>query len=195
MRNIDLLELGPTTPRRGNRLSKSIGKFCLGVAGWRFDGGIPDVSRAVLIVAPHTSNWDFLLGVAAMYALGLRVAFLGKHTLFSWPLGSLMRWLGGIPVDRRSSGGIVEETVGLFEKRSQLILALAPEGTRSNVERWKTGFYFVALKARVPIVPVAFDYPHRLIRIGGKFEPTGNLESDLEILRSFFSGVERLRES
>lgn len=161
--------------------------------GWSFDGGIPDFAKGVVIVAPHTSNWDFLIGVAAMFALGLRVVFLGKHTLFRWPLGPVMRWLGGVPVDRRSSGGVVRETVALFDRRERMVLALSPEGTRSSVERWKTGFYHIAVAADVPIVPIALDYGERQIRIGSLFVPTGDLERDLGELEEFFFKVEGRR--
>ena len=190
MRNVNVPDLGDSTPRRGNLFSAAVGRASLGLFGWDFEGSVPNVSKAVLIVAPHTSNWDFFIGVAAMFGLGLRGVFLGKHTLFAWPLGSVMRGLGGIPVDRRAARGVVEETVKLFAGREQMILALSPEGTRSSVERWKTGFYYVAMEAQVPIVPVALDYGRRLIRIGGRFEPTGELDRDLQTLEEFFFGAE-----
>lgn len=129
-----------------------------------------------------------------MFALGLRVRFLGKHTLFFWPLEPVMRWLGGIPVDRRAAKGVVEETVKLFAAREQLILALAPEGTRKSVGRWKTGFYFVAQKAEVPIVPIALDYRRKRIRIGDRFDLTGRLDDDLSVLEGFFFGTAGRRD-
>jgi 1-acyl-sn-glycerol-3-phosphate acyltransferase len=195
MRRTTVPKLGESTPRRGNAFSAALGRGFLQLAGWSFDGAIPDVPKAVIIVAPHTSNWDFFVGVAAMFALGVRVQFLGKHTLFFWPLGSVMRWLGGIPVDRRSPSGVVDTTVDLFRQRRQMMLGLAPEGTRSSVERWKTGFYFVASQAGVPIVPVALDYARRKIRIGDRFEPTGRIDDDLRCLEGFFSDIEGRRVS
>jgi len=195
MWKINVPELGDSTPGRGNSLTAAAGRFFLGVFAWGFEGSIPNVSRAVLIVAPHTSNLDFLVGVSAMFALGVRVVFLGKHTLFSWPLGPLMRWLGGVPVDRREARGVVDETVALFAERERMILALAPEGTRGSVERWKTGFYYVALEAKVPIVPVAFDYRQRRISLGRRFDPTGDLEADFSALETFFYGAEGRRSS
>jgi 1-acyl-sn-glycerol-3-phosphate acyltransferase len=188
MKKDNVPELGKSTPRRGNFISAALGRSFLGGSRWRFEGEIPDVSRAVIIVAPHTSNMDFFVGVAAMFALGLRVEFLGKHTLFFWPLGAVMRWLGGIPVNRSVAAGVVDETVRLFANRERMILALAPEGTRKSVGRWKTGFYFVAREARVPIVPVALDYRRRVIRLGARFDPTGDLEGDLRFLEAFFAG-------
>jgi len=187
-------DLGKSTPRRGNVISAALARWFLGGLGWGFAGEIPDVSRAVIIVAPHTSNVDFFVGVAAMFALGLRVEFLGKHTLFFWPLGPVMRWLGGIPVNRHVAAGVVDQTVRLFANRKRMILALAPEGTRKSVERWKTGFYFVAREARVPIVPVAVDYRRRLIRLGGRFDPTGELGEDLRFLKAFFADAEGRRD-
>lgn len=187
-------ELGESTPRRGNVISAALGRWFLAALGWTFEGEIPNVSRAVIIVAPHTSNMDFFIGVAAMFALGIRVEYLGKHTLFFWPLGVVMRWLGGIPVDRRAAAGVVDETVRLFASRERMILALAPEGTRKSVGRWKTGFYFVAREARVPIVPVALDYRRRAVRLGSGFDPTGDLERDLQLLEAFFIDVEGRRD-
>ncbi len=195
MWDVNVPKLGSATPPRGNRLTAAAGRASLGVFGWGFEGTVPNVSKAVIIVAPHTSNLDFFVGLAAMFALGFRASFLGKHTLFSWPLGRLMRWLGGIPVDRRTAGGLVDETVGLFESRDSLILAVAPEGTRSNVTRWKTGFYYVAQKAGVAIVPIAMDYGRRCIRLGERFDPTGDIEADLGVLGEFFYGAEGRRRT
>jgi 1-acyl-sn-glycerol-3-phosphate acyltransferase len=162
--------------------------------GWRFTGSIPDVAKAVVIVAPHSSNWDFFIGVAAMFSLGLRVVFLGKHTLFSWPLGPVMRWLGGMPVDRRSAAGVVGETVGLFAREEKMILALAPEGTRRAVDRWKTGFYHVAVEAEVPVVPIGLDWSRKTICLGERFDPTGEIDRDFAALEEFFSGAVGRRE-
>ena len=194
MRDLKVPELGNATPQRGNRVSAFAARSFLGTLGWSFEGAVPNVSKAVIIVAPHTSNWDFFVGVAAMFALGLRVVFLGKHTLFTWPLGPVMRWLGGVPVNRREARGVVDETVEMFAARDQMILGLAPEGTRDSVDRWKTGFYYVALESGVPIVPVAFDYRRRVIRFGEGFDPTGNLEDDLLILENYFFGIEGRRD-
>ncbi len=188
-----MLKLGDAVPRRGNWFSATVGRALLRLKGWRFEGVVPNVPKAVVIVVPHTSNWDFVVGIAALFAMGLRASFLGKHTLFRWPLGPLMRWLGGVPVDRRTARGVVDETVNLFASTDQLILGVSPEGTRSSVDRWKTGFYYVASKARVPIVPVAFDYPGRVIRFGERLDPTGDIKADLGVLEEFFSGIEGRR--
>lgn len=150
---------------------------------------MPDEPKFVIIVAPHTSNWDFPVGVAALFSLGFRISFLGKHTIFKWPLGIFMRWLGGIAVDRSVSRDRVAEAVAAFDSSDKLIFAVAPEGTRKLVPAWKTGFYHVAHGARVPIVPVAFDYGARAIRIGPAFRTTGDRDGDILKLKDFFRGV------
>lgn len=188
-------KLGDAVPRRGNCFSSFVGETLLRMSGWRFEGAVPNVPKAVIIVVPHTSNWDFIIGVAAVFALGLRASFLGKHTLFGWPLGPMMRWLGGLPVDRRTARGVVEGTVALFAENDQLILGVSPEGTRRSVDRWKTGFYYVALEGEVPIIPVAFDYSSRVIRFGERFDPTGEIKDDFRVLEGFFSGIEGRRRT
>jgi 1-acyl-sn-glycerol-3-phosphate acyltransferase len=159
--------------------------------GWGIDGDIPDLPKMVLIVAPHSSNWDFIVGVAAKAAMRLRVKFLGKDALFRFPLGIVMRYLGGIPVDRTTANDVVTSVVGQFDRRERMLLAIAPEGTRRPVDRWRTGFYHIARGAGVPILPVAFDWRSRTIRIGALFSPTGDVELDLRELRSRFSGSHR----
>ncbi len=154
--------------------------------GWSFEGNLPNLPKAVIIVAPHTTYWDFVLGMVAMFALGLRVSWLGKHTVFRPPFGRLFRWLGGIAVDRSSRTGVVEQMVAELRSRDELILGLAPEGTRRRVARWKTGFYFIAFGAGVPVVPATFDYPRRVIRLGASITPSGDLAADMERLGEFF---------
>ena len=118
-----------------------------------------------MIVAPHTSNWDFVLGISAVFALGLRVRFLGKHTLFNPPLGWLMRWFGGTPVIREAPQGAVAQAVAMIEREPAVFLAITPEGTRTRGGPWRSGFYHIAHAARVPILPIAFDGGHRAIRL------------------------------
>ncbi len=179
----------PAFPRRGNALSTWLGRRMLGAIGWRIDGDVPDVPKLVAIVAPHTSSWDFVVGVVALFALDGRVTFLGKDALFGWPLGAMMRWLGGIPVDRLNPSGMVERTVAEFRRRDRMVLALAPEGTRKKVVRWRSGFYHVAVGARVPIVPVAFDWATKTIRIGAPIVTAGRLEDDMQTMAAFYAGV------
>jgi 1-acyl-sn-glycerol-3-phosphate acyltransferase len=159
------------------------------ILGWRLEGGMPNLAKFVIIVAPHTSNWDFPVGVAAKLALRLRVTFLGKNSLFRFPLGILMRALGGMPVDRSASHDLVSGIVTEFSRRDQLVLVVAPEGTRKKVERWRTGFYHIARGANVPIVPVALDWGNRAVRIGAAVPTTGDVERDTASLQSWYSGV------
>jgi len=181
--------LGEAVPRRGSWLSRQLAVGVLRAAGWRFEGGLPNVSKAVAIVAPHTSNWDFVIGLLGLFAVGVRVSWFGKHTLFRAPFKGLLRWLGGIPINRRSASGAVEQMVARFNASEALLVGLSPEGTRKPVPRWHTGFWHIAAGAGCPIVPIAFDWGPREIRFGAPLQPSGDLEADLVALHRFFSGV------
>jgi len=181
-----LPEMGPSVPRRGWPIGRALGRSVMWAAGWSFEGVAPDVSKAVLIVAPHTSNWDFVIGAAGMLALDLDLRFLGKHTLFKGPMGVLMRGLGGIPLDRAHSSGVVDEMAARIKCSDHLLLALAPEGTRGDVERWKTGFHGIARGADVPILAVTLDYGRRQIRFREPFTPSQDVEADVLELQGFF---------
>jgi len=182
-------QLGARLPARGNPFSKWLGRCAFRGLRWHFEGTFPDVKQAVLIVVPHTSNLDFFVGVAAMFALGLRVSWLGKHTIFRPPLQALMHWLGGIPVNRHNPRGLVAQTVDAFKRHERLVLALAPEGTRQKVDHWKKGFYHIACEAHVSILPVAFDYAKRAIVVGALFKPSGDWQADSDALRHFYKPV------
>lgn len=182
-------ELPPRLPRRGNVLSKALARGLLTLFGWRVDGGFPDRPKMVAIVAPHTSNWDFIIGVLVVFALGLRVRFLGKHTLFNPWLGWLMRWLGGTPVIRDTPQGAVAEAVEMIAREEKVLLGIAPEGTRRRGTPWRSGFYNIALAAKVPILPAAFDFGRRSLRLFPVFEPTGDYEADLATLQALYQGV------
>ena len=170
-------------------MSRALGTAALALLGWRIEGVIPDAPKLVLIAAPHTSNWDFVVGIAAKLALQLRVMWLGKDSLFRAPFGTVMRALGGVPVDRATSHDVVKQVIDEFARRERMILGLAPEGTRKPVARWRTGFYHIAHGASVPIVPVALNWGERAIQIGQAFTTTGNIDADIEQLRRRFSGV------
>ncbi|MBL0311289.1 MAG: lysophospholipid acyltransferase family protein [Holophagaceae bacterium] len=173
---------------------RAVGRTYLRLSGWRIEGNFPADAKYVVIVAPHTSNWDFTLGVAVVFAVELRVSWLGKHSIFKPPFKKFLRWMGGIPVDRSASHGVVGECVRAFEAAPTLMLALAPEGTRKGVSQWKTGFYLIAEKAGVPIMPVGFDYQEHVVRLKPLFKPSGNLEQDLPIIQAMFSDVHGLRQ-
>lgn len=178
--------LGSRVPKRGNALSRALAILAMRVSGWRFEGDFPDLPQFVVIVAPHTSNWDFVIGVMAMFAVGLRGTFLGKDSLFRWPLSVVMRWLGGVPVDRFAPHHVVEQTTAMFRVRRPLVLALSPEGTRKKLREWRTGFWYVASGAGVPIVPVAFDYSRKVFRVFAPVVPGESLERDFERLHALF---------
>jgi 1-acyl-sn-glycerol-3-phosphate acyltransferase len=181
--------LGPNVPKRGNAFSRAVGRLGLVLLRFRIEGHFPDIPRCVLIVAPHTSNWDFVVGLFAKLALGLRGRFIAKHTLFRGPFGWFLRWLGGIPVDRRAPGVIVESVVEALRAADRLYLVVTPEGTRKKAPAWKSGFYRIAHGAGVPILPVAFDYRKRAIIFEPLFEPSGDYEADLPLLRSGFEAA------
>ncbi len=181
--------VGDQIHRRGNFITKALAALALLVTGWRFEGRLPNLRKFVIIVAPHTSNWDFPTGLMAMYALGLRGTFLGKDTLFKPPLGWLMRWLGGVPVDRSSTNNVVDQSVSYFAKRDKMIFVLSPEGTRKRIDRWRSGFYWVAVGAGVPIVPVAFDFARKRFVIHEPQTMTGDLHRDIAHLRTFFKSA------
>jgi 1-acyl-sn-glycerol-3-phosphate acyltransferase len=189
---IPSMSLPPTTqylPRRGNAFSRALGRRFLALLGWRIAGTLPDLPRLVIIVAPHTSNWDFFIGVGVQLALGLDGCWLGKHTLFLGPWAPLLRWLGGIPVNRGAPQGLLPELVRRLNSRERFLLALAPEGTRRKTERWKSGFHAIALQTRAPIVPVALDYGPHEVRFGPTFNPTADFEADLAKLQEFYCDV------
>jgi 1-acyl-sn-glycerol-3-phosphate acyltransferase len=148
------------------------------------EGTLPEEPRFVLIVGPHTSNTDFYIGVLAKIAIGIGASWLGKHTIFVFPVSWILRWFGGEPVDRSTSQGLVETAIERFRARPQWVLAMAPEGTRKRVDHWKTGFYRIAIGAGVPILPVMFDYSRKVIDLGSLYWPTGDEAVDMRELRS-----------
>jgi 1-acyl-sn-glycerol-3-phosphate acyltransferase len=154
--------------------------------GWTISGTLPPDPKFVLMGASHTSNWDFLVFLGAVQGLGRKVHFIGKHSLFRWPLGGFMRALGGIPVDRGSRQDLVGQVVAQFHAHDEFILVVAPEGTRSRTSEWKTGFYQIALKAGVPIVAAGPDFPTRRGVFGPVIRPTGDYAADMKPAFAFF---------
>ena len=173
-------------PRRGKPWLQALGRVVLRLWQWRFVGALPEIPKFVIIVAPHTSNWDFPVGVFAMFALDLRIHWFGKDTLFRPPWGWLFRRLDGRPVRRDAPEGVVSEMANIVRAEPQFLLALAPEGTRKAVSQWRTGFYHIAHAAGVPIVPVWFDWSRREIGIAPPMLTTGDMKADLVALRSYF---------
>ena len=181
--------LGDQIPLRGNGVTRALGRAMARLLGWRVEGEVPNLPKFVIAVAPHTSNWDFVVGVAVMFALDLRIAFLGKHTLFRWPFGGLMRWMGGIPVDRASPHGVVNQSIDAFTRMERRVLAIAPEGTRRQVAQFRSGFLQIARGAKVPVVLASLDYAAKCVRFGSTFEPGEDIEADRRRTEAFFATV------
>ena len=169
-------------------LLQSISLFILGVFGWRLLGRLPDIPKFV-VIATHTSNWDFPVTLLLAFALRTKISILGKDSLFRWPFASLFRWFGVIPTDRKKSTNVVERMIKLFRESEKLILVVAPEGTRKKVKYWKTGFYYIAMGAGVPIVLAFVDYRRKVGGPGPVFTPTGDIDADIEVIRSFYDNI------
>jgi 1-acyl-sn-glycerol-3-phosphate acyltransferase len=171
------------------RFLQILGLLFLKIGGWRREGRPPDVPRYVLIAAPHTSNWDFPLTLALVFSYNLKICWMGKASLFRWPMHGFLHWLGGIPVDRSRAGSVVAQSIQSFRERSKLIMVISPEGTRAKVAGWKTGFYRIAAGAGVPIAIGFLDYVRKAGGFIDLFHPTGDMESDMEKIRGFYAGV------
>lgn len=165
-----------------------LAKAALALLGWRADVVFPPSPKCVIIFYPHTSNWDFVLGYLAKVATGLPAHFLGKDSIFRWPFGGLLRRMGGIPVDRSVRSGVVGQLAAEFARRSRLWLALAPEGTRKYTDHWKSGFYRIAVEAKVPLGLAYGDYRTRVIGLRTYLELTGDEEVDLARIRAAYAG-------
>jgi len=157
------------------------------ISGWRITGNMPDLPKVLMIVAPHTSNWDFLHGFSAYLTLQLDTTWLAKHTLFFWPLGVLARRFGGMAIDRSRGGNMVRTCVAEYGRRERMCVTITPEGTRKRVAEWKLGFYYIAKEAEVPIVPVALDYRKRQVVIMPPFYPADDADADLPKIKALFS--------
>lgn len=163
--------------------------ICAGIfkaLGWKITGKLPDLKKFIIIVAPHTSSWDFPLGLLARGMIDRKIRYLGKKELFRPPFGWIFRALGGYPVDRQQSQSMVDQVADIFENQESFLLALAPEGTRSPVTKWRTGFYHMAVKAGVPIVMIGMDYSRREIKIMEPFNPGDNIGHDLPLIQQRF---------
>ena len=161
----------------------------LRIFGWRRAGQVPDYPKFVMIAAPHTSNWDFPVGLAIILAFKVKMYWLGKEPIFKWPFGAFFKLLGGIPVIRSRSGDVVAHMLQVFKEQPRMIMVVAPEGTRKRVSHWKTGFYYMAIGANVPIVMGFIDYVRKRGGFGPTVMPTGNIEADMEKIRAFYENI------
>jgi 1-acyl-sn-glycerol-3-phosphate acyltransferase len=166
--------------------AKWFGRTVLRVLGWRVEGQIPNLKRLLIIGAPHTSNWDFVLAMGAILGLNIRLRWLGKHTIFKPGVVWFMEWLGGIPINRSQPQDIVGNVAKLVERDNGIVIGLAPEGTRKKVEKWKTGFLRMAEATDCTIFMIGLDFPKKLIVLGDIFEPTGDHEADLAAIMKHY---------
>ena len=180
---------------RGSRskILRKIGRFGINISGWTIKGKIPDEERIVLIAAPHTSNWDFILAMLAIFGLNIKVRWLGKHSIFKPGFKKFFEWLGGIPVYRDNPSSLIENVVNIVKKEKSIVIAMTPEGTRKKVKRWKTGFLSIAEGANIPIMLLSWDYPTKTIQFGPMMTTSGNREQDLLDIQAHFRQFEGRR--
>lgn len=164
-------------------------KYTLQLFGWNLVAELPPVQKYLLIGAHHTSSWDLPLALLMMAGLGLRLRWVGKDALFRGPQGWVMRSLGGIPVERGARKNFVSQIIDLYNERKDMVITIAPEGTRRSIDHWKTGFYHIAEGAQIPIAMGFLDYSRKTLGVGGYFYPTGDREADLNLLKKFYTEV------
>jgi 1-acyl-sn-glycerol-3-phosphate acyltransferase len=174
-----------------NTVLRAVSRAFLKLNGWTIEGSLPPgAAKSVLIAAPHTSNWDLPYTLMTGFVLNLNLYWMGKASLFAPPFGPVMRWLGGIAVDRSKSNNLVAASAqALVEADGPVQLVVPPEGTRGKTRHWKTGFYFIALEAKVPIVLAYMDYERKAAGLGPLFVPTGDVERDMDEIKRFYAGV------
>ena len=174
-----------------NTLLRAGSRIFLRVNGWTVEGSLPpEAAKSVLIAAPHTSNWDLPYTLMVAFVLRLNVYWIGKSSLFRWPFGPVMRWLGGIAVDRDKSSNLVAASAeAIVRADGPVQLVVPPEGTRGKTRHWKTGFYFIALQARVPIVLAYMDYERKVSGLGPIFKPTGDVDADMVEIKRFYAPI------
>lgn len=155
--------------------------------GWSMRGEWPDLKKMVVIAAPHTSIWDVIIGLLVIQGMGLKVVFMGKQEAFFWPVDAILKHFGGMPVDRSAPGGIIEQAAGIIRNSERLWFALAPEGTRKPVEKWKTGFWKIAKQAGVPVCCAYFHFPEKIIGVGPVFHLSDDMDADIARIRAWYA--------
>ena len=164
-----------------------LAKLGLKLVGWQFEGETPTAKKYVCLATPHTSNWDGLLLVALTESIGLKMRWMIKDTWFKGPMGALLRRYGAVAINRSRATNVVDQMVALFERSDELVLIIPPEGTRSRAEHWKSGFYHIARRAQVPVVPAYLDYSRKRARLGPAIEMTGDVKADMDRIRAFYA--------
>ena len=182
-------QLGSAIPSRGNIVSKAIGRFLFFILRWKVIGEVHNVSKLIIVVAPHTSWTDFWVGLATQLTLGLRASFLIADTYTKWPVSIFIKWLGGIPVNRQARNNLVSSVVSTFNEQGDLVLGILPEGTRKKVTKWKTGFWYIAKEAGVPIQLASLDYDKRCFKFGLVIETTENKDLDIRKIQNYYKNI------
>ncbi len=180
---------------RGSRskILRKIARFGINISGWTIKGNVPDEERIVIIAAPHTSNWDFILAMLAIFGLNIKVRWLGKHSIFKPGFKKFFEWLGGIPVYRDNPSTLIENVVNIVKKEKSIVIAMTPEGTRKKVKRWKTGFLRIAEQTHSKILLISINAPTKSIEIGKIFNPTGNSDEDLAYIQKYYSAFRGIK--
>lgn len=189
MNKFELPSVPACIPTREYGFLQSFASQSLKLTGWKITGDLPKTPKFILAVAPHTSNWDFFIGIATMFCLKLKVSFLAKGSIFRWPVKSLLTTIGGIGVDRSLSHGVVGQIVEKFNDNERFILGIAPEGTRSKTVEWRSGFLHIAQQANVPIIPVSFDFKKKEVKFHREVFVAGDIELALFEFKQIFAGV------
>ncbi|MGD8621967.1 MAG: lysophospholipid acyltransferase family protein [Anaerolineales bacterium] len=187
--------IGPQVSHEGPRtsiLSYWVARILIAITGWQISGTIPEGKKFIFVGAPHTSNWDFMFMLLTSWIFRLKVSFMGKDALFRGPLGWVMRSLGGIPIDRSSHSGVVDQMVTRFNNADRLVVVVTPGGTRGYSDHWKSGFYWIAYKAHIPLICASIHYAKKRVHAGLSFVPTGNLRADMDRIRAFYEQGEGL---
>jgi 1-acyl-sn-glycerol-3-phosphate acyltransferase len=174
---------------RKNPFTYALGRLWIRFFGWTVEGDLPSGGKAVLIAAPHTSNWDFPFMLAAAFVLQVRLSWMGKDTLFKRPFGRLFHRMGGIPIHRSAAHGVVEQIADRLKQAQAMIVAVAPSGTRAHRDHWKSGFYWIAVRAQVPIVCGYLDYARKKAGLGLSLIPTHDLRADMDRIRDFYREI------
>ena len=185
--------LGDKLPKSGNFLTRHIGRAVFRIFGWRVEGEFPNRGKAIVALVPHSSNTDFFLTIAFIWATGMKASFLIKHTVFWYPLGNIIRALGGIPVDRSQQNGLVRDVTRQFQEKSKLILGITPSGTRRPVSEWKDGFARISAAAKVPVVPAVLNYRTKTVRLAPLIEGVTEIQQIMNRVRAeAASGIPRM---
>ena len=183
----------PATPRMGNAITRWIGETILKMIGWKIIGQLPNEKKVIIIGAPHTSNWDFIIAMASMLSVGLRFSYMMKKEAFVWPLGWLWKKLGGIPIDRSKKNDVTTQMTEWFEANDNVMLGITPDGTRKKVERYKKGYLRMSYAANVPIFVIGLDGTNKHVVLDRIIELSGEIDKDNAMVKAYvdanFDGV------